>query len=137
MRLRIALTIVCGLALGVYAYTAEKYEWSGGVFEDLHSSSLYYLLMLALSLTTGFAVRRWWVILALLGPLLALGYLQVTGYVSPWNDGNAPLLSPPGIALFFWFGIPLLLGLALGWAQGRASSTRSGRWSEPGSSSTS
>jgi hypothetical protein len=137
MRLRIALTIVCGLALAVYAYTAEKYEWSGGVFEDLHSSSLFYLSMVALSFVTGFAVRRWWAMLALLGPLVALTYLEVSGYVSPWNDGNSPLLSPPGISLFFWFGIPLLLGLALGWAQGRASSARSGRWSEPGSSSTS
>lgn len=137
MRLRIGLTVAYGIALGIYAYTAEKYEWSDGVFEDLHSSSHFYLSLILLGLVVGFAVRRLWVMLALLGPLLALGYLQVSGYVSPWNDGNAPLLSPPGISLFFWFGIPLLIGVGAGRLQGIRNSARIGRWSEPGSSSTS
>jgi hypothetical protein len=119
MRLRITLTAAWAVVLGAYAYTLEKYQYSGGLLEDLHASDLAYLSLMALSVAVGFAVRRWWVTLALLGPLLALGYLQAAGYVSPWNDGNAPLLSPPGISLFFWFVLPLLVGLALGRAYGR------------------
>lgn len=116
MRPRILLTIACALVLGVYAYTGQKYEYSGGLFEDLHASDLVYLSLVALTFLTGLIVRRVWVLLALLGPLVSLGYLQATGFVSEWHDGTAPLLSPPGISFFFWFGLPLLLGLAVGYA---------------------
>jgi hypothetical protein len=135
MRLRIALTVAYGVFLGAWAYTDEKSP--GGLFGDLHSSTTFELLVLVLAVVVGFAVRRTWALFALLGPLLALGYLQVTGYISPEHDGAAPLLSPPGIAFFVWFGLALLIGVGLGRLQGIASSAKTGRWSEPGSSSTS
>jgi hypothetical protein len=113
MRLRIFLTVACAITLGVWAYTDQKYRYSGGLFEDLHASGLFILSVLAFAVATGFVVRRVWALLALLGPLLALGYLQATGYVSPWNDGNPPLLSLPSLSSFFWFGLMLLLGWAL------------------------
>jgi hypothetical protein len=135
MRLRLALTIAYGAFLGAWAYTDQKN--SGGLFGDLHSSIPFEIFVLVLAIVVGFVVRRVWVLLALLGPLLALGYLQVTDYVSPWHDGTDPLLSPPGISFFFWFGAALLIGVGLARLQGIASSARTGRWSEPGSSSTS
>lgn len=134
MPLRIALTVAYGIFLGAWAYTDQK--GSGGVFSDLHRSVPFEIFVLVLAVVVGFAVRRWWVLLALLGPLVALGYLQITGYVSSEHDGNQPLLSPPGISLFFWYGAALLLGVGLSRAYGSASSTWRGRWSEPGSSST-
>ncbi len=72
------------------------------------------LAFLGLALLIGFLVRRVWVLLALVGPLLSLGYLQVSGYISPWHDGTDPLLSPPGVSLFFWFGILLSIGIGIG-----------------------
>jgi hypothetical protein len=132
---RLALTVAYGIFLGVWAYTDQKSL--GGLFADLHSSIPFELLVLVLAVVVGFAVRRAWVLLALVGPLLALGYLQVTGYVSPEHDGTAPLLSPPGVSFFLWFGTALLIGVGLGRLQGIASSAKTGRWSEPGSSSTS
>jgi hypothetical protein len=135
MRLfRFALTTTYGAFLGIWVYTDQKN--SGGLFGDLHSSIPFELLVLGLAIAVGFAVRRVWALLALLGPLLTLGYLQVTGYISPWHDGTAPLLSPPGISFFFWFGAALLIGVGLGRLQGIASSAWTGRWSEPGRSST-
>jgi hypothetical protein len=132
---RLALTVAYGAFLGVWVYTDQKSP--GGLFGDLHSSVPFELLVLVLAVVVGFAVRRVWVLLALLGPLFALGYLQVTGYISSEHDGAAPLLSPPGIAFFLWFGTLLLIGVGLGRLQGIVSSTKTGRWSEPGSSSTS
>lgn len=135
MQLRLVLTIAYGAFLGAWAYTEQK--GSGGLFGDLHSSIPFEISVLVFAIVVGFVVKRAWVLLALLGPLLALGYLQVTGYVSSEHDGAAPLLSPPGIAFFLWFGVALLIGVGLGRLQGILSSARTGRWSEPGSSSTS
>ncbi|MDQ2630584.1 MAG: hypothetical protein M3Y75_06365 [Actinomycetota bacterium] len=135
LHFKVALTAAYGAFLGAWVYTEQKN--SGGLFGDLHSSIPFELFVLGFAIAVGFAVRRWWALLALLGPLLALGYLQVTGYVSPWRDGAAPLLSPPGIAFFVWFGLALSIGIALGRLQGIASSAKTARWSEPGSSSTS
>jgi hypothetical protein len=135
MQLRLALTIAYGAFIGAWAYTDEKS--SGGLFAELHSSTSFELFVLVLGIAVGFAVHRIWVLVALLGPLLTLGYLQLTGYISPWHDGTAPLLSPPGISVFFWYGLTLLLGIGIWRLQGNASSTKRGRWSDPGSSSTS
>jgi hypothetical protein len=135
MRLRLVLTIAYGAFLGAWAYTDQKS--SGGLFGDLHGSIPFEISVLVFAIVVGFVVKRAWVLLALLGPLLTLGYLQVTGYVSPEHDGTAPLLSPPGISFFLWFGLALLIGVGVGRLQGNFSSTRTGRWSEPGSSSTS
>ena len=120
MRLRLALAIAYGAFLGAWAYTDQKS--SGGLFGDLHSSIPFEIFVLVLAVGVGFAVGRTWVLLALVGPLLALGYLQVSGYVSSEHDGNAPLLSPPGISFFFWFGIALLIGVGLGRLQDARSS---------------
>ena len=113
MRLRLALTIACGLTLGVFAYTGEKYEYAGGVWETLHASDLFLFAVMALAVVTGIVVRRIWVLLALLGPLLALAYLQASGYVSEWHDGSPPL-GLPNIVQLIWFGLLLLLGLGVG-----------------------
>jgi hypothetical protein len=115
--------MACAIALGVWAYTDQKHRYSGGVFEGLHDSALFLLSTAILTVVTGIAVCRWWALLALLGPLFALGYLQVSGYISPWDDGTAPLLSPPGISRFVWFGLLLLAGMGLRhlWDLGRLS----------------
>ena len=72
------------------------------------------LCALAFALAIGAFVGRWWVLFALLGPLAALGYLEVTGFVSEAGDWREPLLSPAGIATLVWLGTFLLLGTQLG-----------------------
>jgi hypothetical protein len=115
MLLRAALTIAYGLMLGVWAYTDQKA--SGAVFGDLHNSVPFELFVLLLGIAVGFAVGRAWALLALLGPLIPLAILEADGFVSPSHDGTEPLFSPPGISLFVWYGLMLLLGIGLrrGW----------------------
>lgn len=55
------------------------------------------------------------VLLALVGPLIALGYLEVSGFVGTSDDlASEPLLSPPGVSVFVGFTTILMLGYALG-----------------------
>lgn len=112
---RIFLTIGYAAILGAWAYAEQKQGdlYSQGTYDALHSMA-FGLAFAGLPVLVGFLVRRAWVFLALLGPLLSLGYLQVSGYVSPWHDGVDPLLSPPGFSLFFWFGVLLTIGVCLG-----------------------
>jgi hypothetical protein len=109
--LRILLTLAYAVLLGAWAYFDETHAL--GTYDALHSTP-FGLAFLGLTILTGFVVRRLWFLLALIGPLLSLGYLQVSGYISPWHDGVDPLLSPPGIALFFWLGLLLIVGIGLG-----------------------
>lgn len=114
-RVRILLTTAYAVLLGAWAYADQKQLdlYSQGTYEVLHSLTSE-LAFLGLGALVGFVVRRAWALLALVGPLLSLGYLQVTGYVSPWHDGTDPLLSPPGISFFIWFGVLLSIGIGLG-----------------------
>jgi hypothetical protein len=123
MRARILITLVYAIALGVWAY-GEKKE---GAFLNTDAAALCALL---LAVGVGISARRSWVLLALAGPLLSLGYLQATGYVSPDEDGASPLLSPPGISTFIWFGLLLLLGVWLGniWERRRGRKVPTGRY---------
>ena len=109
--LRILLTLACAGLLGAWAYFDETHAL--GTYDALHSMP-FGLAFLSVMILTGFVVRRPWFLLALLGPALSLGYLQVTGYVSPWHDGVAPLLSAPGISGLVWLGIFLFMGAGLG-----------------------
>lgn len=73
------------------------------------------LVVLAAGIAVGAYVRGWWMLLALAGPLIALGYLEVSGFVETSDDRAAePLLSPPGFSVFFIFALILLLGRGLG-----------------------
>lgn len=89
--------------------------------------------VLALGLVVGFLVRRAWMWLSLIGPLLGLGYLEVTGFVGSGDWAREPLLSPPGILVFIGVGMVLLLGRVLGegwdWLRAAARARRSyGPW---------
>jgi hypothetical protein len=113
--MRAVITIAAAIVFGAWAYLEQEQIslYSQGTYETLHST-IASIVLLCLPLLVGALVRRPWVLLALLGPLLSLGYLQATGYVSQWHDGVAPLLSPPGIFGFVWLGILLWPGVALG-----------------------
>lgn len=71
-------------------------------------------VVLALAVGVGAIVGRWWVLLALIGPLLALGYLQAIGYVSASDDGADPLFSAPGVSVILWLGALILVGVGIG-----------------------
>jgi hypothetical protein len=113
MRVKI---VVVGEAvlLGAWFYADQKQGdlYSQGVYDFLYSWPVS-LALVGSAVAVGFTVGRWWAFLSLIGPLLSLGYLQVTGYISPWHDGIAPLWSLPTLAGFIWFGLYLFLGLGM------------------------
>lgn len=107
MRIRIITTLGGVIILGLWIYGEEK----GNAFL---AGTAGGLCALAFALVIGALVGRWWVLFALIGPLAALGYLEVTGFVVEAGDWREPLFSPPGIATLVWLGAFLLLGTQLG-----------------------
>ena len=72
--------------------------------------------VVSLLLIVGFGafVRRWFAVLATIGPLVGLAILEASGYVAPGNDGNRPLNSPTAISGLIWFGLILAFAVVLG-----------------------
>ncbi|HEY0391397.1 MAG TPA: hypothetical protein VGC63_06800 [Solirubrobacterales bacterium] len=98
------------------------------------------IVLLALGVAVGAYVRSWWMLLALMGPLVALAYLEVSGFVGTSDDlASEPLLSPPGVFVFFIFTTILMLGYALGqgaeWSRGLGGAKIAARSRGAGSSS--
>jgi hypothetical protein len=120
MKWRVAITTSFGLLLGAWAYFAEwSYERPGSLHGTLDDPLVLSTLML-LAILVGFLVARPWVLLALVGPIASLAYLQSTGKKGP--DGISPLTSPPGIFHIIWFALLVALGLGLAslWRQFKA-----------------
>ncbi len=120
MKLRLASTAALAILLGTWTYLAE---WSYEQADSLHAAMNglpVALTLFVLTFLVGFLVGRAWMLLALLGPIASLGYLQSTGHIGP--DGISPLSSPPGIAHIIWLGVLLALGIALSsfWRNTRA-----------------
>lgn len=129
MRRRLTAVISYGVISGVWIYGAHE---EASLF---HGTALG-IVLLVLGVAVGAYVRSWWMLLALVGPLVALGYLEVSGFVGTSDDwASEPLLSPPGVFVFFIFTMILMLGYALGqgieWVSGVWSNDRdeeSRRW---------
>ncbi|HEY5054061.1 MAG TPA: hypothetical protein VII45_11705 [Solirubrobacterales bacterium] len=101
-------TALYAVISGVWIYGSYK---GTGV---LHTTTAA-ICVLALGVGIGAYVRSWWMLLSLVGPLVALGYLEVSGFVGTSDDWAAePLLSPPGVFVFFMIALILMLGHALG-----------------------
>jgi hypothetical protein len=111
---RAALVIAYGTCSAAWAYADQKQIdlYSQGVCDFLHSMAFSVGFFLLLPVFVGWLVGRLWVLAALIGPLATLGYLQVTGYVSPWHDGASPLGVPSLVILSLSGGL-LLLGVVL------------------------
>lgn len=109
MRLRVALTVVYAVVLGVLTYADQK---SVDVLPGGEDSAA--VAFLTLTVIVGAAVGRWWVLAALIGGFLPLVYLQATGYLGHGFDGADPI-SPSSIAGLIWCGLFLLLGVGLRW----------------------
>jgi hypothetical protein len=108
MRRRLAAVVSYGVISGVSIYGSHQ-EMS-----FFHTTAVGVAL-LALGVAVGAYVRSWWMLLSLVGPLIALGYLEVSGFVGTSDDwASEPLLSPPGVFVFFIFTTILMLGYALG-----------------------
>jgi hypothetical protein len=105
---RLIAVVSYGVISGVWIYASHKevsvvHETAAGIG------------MVALGVAVGAYVRSWWMLLSLVGPLIALGYLEVSGFVGTSDDWAAePLLSPPGVFVFFIFTTILMFGYALG-----------------------
>jgi hypothetical protein len=124
-RARVGVVVGYGVLSGIWIYAAKR---GGSPF----STEAVSVAVLALGLVVGFVVRRAWMWLSLIGPLVGLAYLEVSGFVGSGDWGREPLLSPPGIFVFIGVGMVLLFGRALGegWDLLRAGA-RARRPSEP------
>jgi hypothetical protein len=112
MKTRVAATTIFALLLGAEFYSDQK-----GLAYDFRRFPWTVSIVLILTpIALGAFVERWWVFAALLGPVAALGYLQLTGYISPEHDGEPPL-GIPSWAAMVEIGLILLLGVGLrrGW----------------------
>lgn len=113
MRWRVATTVGCAVVLGVVAYASKQGGW---IFSapPRGIGVAAAIGILVLPFAVGAVVRRWWVLLAVLGPLAALAYLEVTGFVGMSGDWAAePLLSPPGLFFLVFFAVLLTFGKCL------------------------
>lgn len=113
MNFRIAVVVAYGLLVGAWAYLDHRQIDISTNAYDLSHGLPGTLVFLLLTVLTGVVVGRLWALLALLGPLVSLGYLQASGYTSPWHDGAAPLVSIQSTALFVWISLLLLIGVSL------------------------
>jgi hypothetical protein len=111
---RAALAIGYGACSAAWAYADQKQIdlYSQGVYSFLHSTVISVGFLLLLPVFVGWMVGHFWVLAALIGPVATLGYLQATGYVSPWHDGSPPLGVPSLVILSLSGGL-LLLGVVL------------------------
>jgi hypothetical protein len=111
---RVALVVGYGACSAAWAYADQKQIdlYSQGVYDFLHSPVISVGFLLLLPVFVGWLIGRLWVLVALIGPLSTLGYLQATGYVSPWHDGSPPLGVPSLVILSLSGGL-LLLGVVL------------------------
>ena len=107
-RRRLTAAISYGVISGVSIYASYRQV------SFFHTTAVGFVL-LAFGVAVGAYVRSWWMLLSLVGPLIALGYLEVSGFVGTSDDwASEPLLSPPGVFVFFIFTMILMLGYALG-----------------------
>jgi hypothetical protein len=108
IRKRLAAAVSYATISGVWIYASHK---EVGAF---HTDAAA-VCVLVLGVAVGAYVRSWWMLLSLVGPLIALGYLEVSGFVGSSDDwASEPLLSPPGVFVFFIFTMILMIGYALG-----------------------
>jgi hypothetical protein len=124
MAARIALALAYAAFLGIWSY-ADLSSVEIPVLDNIRGIAAEFGIAFLLPILVGVAVRRWWVLLALLGPLLTLGYAQMEG--ERGFDGAEPLTSPVGISGFIWSGLSLAIGVGLG----RAWETRRGGGDTP------
>lgn len=104
---RAILTAAFGLFLGIL-FWLDRQEPSP--YALVHSTP-FQVFFLAMIVIVPPLVGRWWVVLALAGPLAFLAYWQVTGHHVN-ADGQAPPLNVESIAGFVW--LILLFWLLVG-----------------------
>jgi hypothetical protein len=109
-RTRLIVTLVFGLLFGAGTLSSLFVGDDSG---DAGTAVVIGFLLLLVGV--GVVVRRWFVVLAVLGPLIGLAILEVIGVKGngeEWSD--KALLSPPAIAGLVWLALLLLLGVWLG-----------------------
>lgn len=126
-RTRLLITLGLGIFLGAWTL----------VMQESTADDLVAVGALLIALIAAAVVRRWFAVLAVLGPLVALGVLELSGYVGSQEEyADRPLLSPPGIAVLIEFAFLVMLGMSLGlgidWLRDARESRRKRRAREEG-----
>jgi len=111
---RDAIVVGAGAIAGLWAWgdLDSVHFWGHGALSEVGYDTALQIGMVALLLVVGIAVGRWWAVLAIAGPLLALGLAQAAG--EQGIDGAEPLTSPPGVSRLCLTALVLLLGSWIG-----------------------
>ncbi len=109
MRRRTAAVAAYGL---LFATWAVLVEFDGGLpaplYDAVHGPAAKAVLFWG-AVLTGYLVGRPWVLLAIAGPVLALGLLQIAGHEG--HHGGSPLTSKPTLVLLLWTTAALQVGV--------------------------
>ena len=92
-----AFTVACGASVAIQNSDSETGD-------DLLIACVFA------SPVVGFLVARWWVVIAVVGPVFG----RTIGWDAGENDGNPALWPPYVFSTIALFGLPLAAGLALG-----------------------
>jgi hypothetical protein len=102
---RVLLVLGYGVAAGAWVYVAAR------VAPGLETG---WIAFAVLTIMVGVAVRRWWVVLGVAGPLAGFVALELT---SDFGQGDWPdfaVFSPPTLGYSILIATALLLGCAIG-----------------------
>jgi len=94
-------TLALAVLLGIGTYL--------GIKADNSTGEILSVAILIVSIGAAAAVGRWYVLVSLAGPFLALVVLESQGYIG--NDGVLPLGFVMLFTNLFWTALALLVGL--------------------------
>jgi hypothetical protein len=96
---RVFLTVILGVASAVAFYAL----WKNGETEPAFAhNAIYEVLAFAIVAGVPLLVGRWWIALAIAGPLGFLIFWQITGH-HVYADGGAKPLNIESIFDMFWY----------------------------------
>ncbi|MBS1863976.1 MAG: hypothetical protein JSS68_19945 [Actinobacteria bacterium] len=89
---RIAVTAASGVAFGLFSWLARQEVSPSPTVHAVATSAPVLIALGLLVILLPFIVARWWVVLSLAGPVIALGIMQAAGATFEELDGRtAPL----------------------------------------------
>lgn len=128
---RLALTGILG-AVSALAFYAE---WNGETETAFAHDLAYEILFAAVTIGVPLLVGRWWIAVAIVGPLGFLVIWQVTGH-HVYADGDARPLNIESVAAMFWYISSWEIATAArkGWDAWRTRRARRSKQAAPGTS---
>lgn len=100
------------LLVGGYAVVAGGWIYAAIQIGDRLEGG--WVAFVALTILMGIFVRRWWVALGVIGPIIGFAALEATSDFGRGDWIDLPVLSPPALFFAVLIAMGLLLGCAIG-----------------------